>query len=101
MVMVVHVAGRVVGYYGLAPTAIIPARHPAALDPHRPAAEPDAVHSARPACHRSGLGRAGDRHRAVQPRARPQRQRRRAKSWGNQHGTVIGETDEAGIEVLL
>ncbi len=78
VVMVVHVAGRVVGYYGLAPTAIDRPRHPASLGPHRPAAEPGAVHSARPTCHRSGVGRKGDRHRAVQPRARPQCQRRRA-----------------------
>ena len=30
---------------------------------------------------------------------RAQRRRRcRAKSWGNQHGAVIGEADEAGVE---
>lgn len=30
-VMVVHVAGRVVGYYGLAPTAVVPARLPRSI----------------------------------------------------------------------
>ena len=29
------------------------------------------------------------------------RRRRRAKSWGNQHGTVIGEADQASIEVCV
>ena len=36
VVMVVHVAGRVVGYYGLAPTAIIPAALPRSLRTGQP-----------------------------------------------------------------
>ena len=40
VVMVVHVAGRVVGYYGLAPTAIVPAALPCAIRTGQP---PDPV----------------------------------------------------------
>ena len=36
VVMVVHVAGRVVGYYGLAPTAIVPAALPRSLRTGQP-----------------------------------------------------------------
>jgi GNAT superfamily N-acetyltransferase len=36
VVMVVHVAGRVVGYYGLAPTAIVPATLPRAIRTGQP-----------------------------------------------------------------
>lgn len=36
VVMVVHVAGRVVGYYGLAPTAIIPAALPRSIRTGQP-----------------------------------------------------------------
>lgn len=36
VVMVVHVAGRVVGYYGLAPTAIVPAALPRAIRTGQP-----------------------------------------------------------------
>ncbi len=36
VVMVVHVAGRVVGYYGLAPTAVVPAALPRAIRTGQP-----------------------------------------------------------------
>ncbi len=77
VVMVVHVAGRVVGYYGLAPTAIVPAALPRSIRTGQPPNPVPCILLGQLATDQAWVGR-GIGTGTVQPRARPQRQRRRA-----------------------
>jgi hypothetical protein len=98
-VIVVHEANRVIGYYGLAPTAIVPSRLPRSTRTGQPP-RPGPLPTARTACDGSKLDRQGLWHRPSQTcaaalrhgrrphrRARARCQRRRHRS-----SSVLGAT---------